>query len=276
MALLMVAAPPLVYLAAATRPVLVANPALTQTMAQAPLPPEPPPPAVAPVPQAAPLPPAPAFPLPSKAAFAGIAPPAPLAAPAPLAPPPPFAHSGQQPEPPEAPEPPQVRDDGDWMINNSGYSGMTFAVVSGRSVYMNGSNDDAETVRALRSKSGSDFIWFRHDGNSYVIRDAATVKNALGLYAGMDELGRQQDELGRQQDELGRKQDAERERVLHEKLSNEVTTGQPSAMPAMTRCAVATALAPGARKIASEAAGAPLKRLKVSDDCAPSSTRATS
>ena len=93
------------------------------------------------------------------------------------------------------------------MINNS-YAGMSFAVVSGRSVIMNGSNDDADVVRALRDKIGGDFIWFRHDGNSYVIRDAAIVKNAQGLYAGMDELSRQQDELGRQQDALGRKQDA--------------------------------------------------------------------
>jgi len=201
-ALLTVAALPLAYLAAVTRPVLVANPAPAQ--AQAPMPPEAPPPsAVAPVPQVPPLPPAPAVARAPRATFAGVAPPAPLAAPAP---PPPFALSGQEPEPPEAPEPPQGGD-GDWMINN-GYDGVSFAVVSGKSVIMNGANDDADTVRDLRDKFGGNFIWFRHDGNSYVIRDAAIVSNARGLYAGMDELSRQQDELGRQQDELGRKQDA--------------------------------------------------------------------
>ncbi len=196
-ALLALPALPLVYLTAVTRPVLVANPLTGQPAAQFPAPPAPPSPAVPPLSPVAPL-----------ARVASSLPPVPAAPHAPLAPAaplPPPAWAGQ-PEPPEPPEPPQGGDDGDWMINNA-YEGMSFAVVSGKSVMMNGSDDDADTVRALRKKIGSDFIWFIHDGNSYVIRDAATVERAQQLYAPMDELGRQQDELGRQQDELGRKQD---------------------------------------------------------------------
>jgi beta-lactamase regulating signal transducer with metallopeptidase domain len=175
---------------------------------------------------------APASPLPPPAPFSVMVHPAPMAHMAVAAPPAPAGPIGPtapigptgpgawavppvparvpgwaaQSEPPEAPEPPQGGDDGDWRINNE-HQGMTFAVVSGRSVMMNGSSDDADEVRALRSKIGADFIWFIHDGNSYVIRDAATVKNAQRLYAPMDELGRRQDELGRQQDALGQKQD---------------------------------------------------------------------
>lgn len=122
--------------------------------------------------------------------------------PAPPAPPPAWS---QGPEPPEPPEPPQGGDD-NWTINNV-HEGMTFAVVHGNSVMMNGSGDDRDEVRDLQKKIGGDFIWFIHAGNSYVIRDSAMVERALQLYAPMDELGRQQDELGRQQDALGRKQD---------------------------------------------------------------------
>ena len=198
---------PLLYLAAATRPVLVASPSTLAATGQWPAPAPPAPPAVAPVAPEAPPAPPPRF---SPVATPMLAPPAPpphispVATPMPAPPAPPPAWS-QGPEPPEPPEPPQGGDD-NWTINNV-HEGMTFAVVHGNSVMMNGSGDDRDEVRDLQKKIGGDFIWFIHAGNSYVIRDSAMVERALQLYAPMDELGRQQDELGRQQDALGRKQD---------------------------------------------------------------------
>ena len=52
---------------------------------------------------------------------------------------------------------------------------MDFAIVSGKSVAMNGSEDDRDEVESLRKKINGDFIWFIHNGESYIIRDAATV-----------------------------------------------------------------------------------------------------
>lgn len=208
LALLALAAVPLLYVAAATRPVLVASPAARAAGAQWPAPP--PPPATVAAPAPAPMPPgAPPAPPARMKPMAGVmpAPPAPYAAVAPVAPIPPPGWA-QEPEPPEPSEPPPPKggDDNDWMINNV-HEGMTFAIVHGKSVMMNGSGDDQDEVRTLQKKIGGDFIWFIHGGNSYVIRDSAMVERALQLYAPMDELARQQDELGRQQDELGRKQD---------------------------------------------------------------------
>jgi bla regulator protein blaR1 len=203
------AAAPLLWLTAATRPVLVASPAVAlQQEAQWPAPPPPP---AAPV--IAPLAPtAPVAPVVGSVRVATVAPPvpaipsAPVVAPRAPVPPPTGWQEPAPPEPPEPPEPPPAADDDDWTINNF-HDGMTFAIVHGDSVMMNGSGDDQDEVRDLQKKIGGDFIWFIHAGNSYVIRDASVVAHARQLYAPMEELGRQQDELGRQQDVLGRKQD---------------------------------------------------------------------
>jgi predicted nucleic acid-binding Zn-ribbon protein len=63
-------------------------------------------------------------------------------------------------------------------------------------------------VRSLQKKIPGDFIWFIHNGESYVIRDAGVVRTAKQLYAPMDELGRKQEALGKQQEALGEQQEA--------------------------------------------------------------------
>jgi len=85
---------------------------------------------------------------------------------------------------------------------------MDFAIVSGKSVAMNGSEDDRDEVESLRKKINGDFIWFIHNGESYIIRDAATVKAARELYSPVEELGRKQEALGKQQEALGEQQEA--------------------------------------------------------------------
>jgi chromosome segregation ATPase len=85
---------------------------------------------------------------------------------------------------------------------------MEFAIVSGKSVNINGSSDDRDEVRSLQKKIPGDFIWFIHNGESYVIRDAGVVQTAKRLYAPMEELGRKQEALGKQQEALGEQQEA--------------------------------------------------------------------
>lgn len=86
--------------------------------------------------------------------------------------------------------------------------GMDFAIVSaGQGMIMNGSGDDRNAAESLKSKIQGDFIWFVHDGSSYVIRDAATVRTARQLYQPMEALDRRQEALGRQQEALGQQQE---------------------------------------------------------------------
>jgi len=84
-----------------------------------------------------------------------------------------------------------------------------FVIVSGSgdSFTMSGMNGDDEHVRELRKTIADDFIWFRRDGKSYIIRDQDTVRRAKSFWAPQAELGKQQEELGRQQEELGRQQE---------------------------------------------------------------------
>jgi len=64
-----------------------------------------------------------------------------------------------------------------------------------------------EQLEKARQMAHGDFLWFTHQGKSYVIDDPATVASIEAMYKPMEELGRRQEELGRQQEELGRQQE---------------------------------------------------------------------
>lgn len=86
-------------------------------------------------------------------------------------------------------------------------SGNTYISVSGNSESY-GTDHPSEFVEFLQEKISGDFIWFRRDGKSYVIRDAATIKRAMDFFAAVQELDKKQEELGKQQEALGEKQEA--------------------------------------------------------------------
>ena len=104
------------------------------------------------------------------------------------------------------------------------YSDDTFAIVSGKyyvsvssshtSISTDGSGGVADSdgdsgfVNSLRRSFPGDFIWFIRSGKAYIIRDAATIKQAMDFFAPAQELGRQQEALGKQQEALGAQQDA--------------------------------------------------------------------
>ena len=184
-------AAPLVYLTAATHPVLVGDllPASSVSLTQEPRE----------------TPPAPATPT-----APGEAPAAPASPPAPPAPPlvPANPLAVPHPESLNTPQTSDSQDDDNNWIFNGGHKGMDFAIVKGKSIMVSGSEDDRDTVRSLEKKISGDFIWFVHNGQSYVIRDAETVRTAQKLYEPMEELGKKQAVLGKQQEELGRQQEA--------------------------------------------------------------------
>lgn len=90
--------------------------------------------------------------------------------------------------------------------------GESYALISGKDKehisfsgdWMEGRREELDKARRI---AHGDFLWFTHDGKSYVVDDPAVVSNLLVLYKPMDDLGRQQEELGKQQEELGRQQE---------------------------------------------------------------------
>ena len=65
---------------------------------------------------------------------------------------------------------------------------------------VSGSEDDAEHARSLRSKISGDFIWFEHDGRSYIIRDQAIVNRAKQLWAQRGDSAKQQELQAKEQE----------------------------------------------------------------------------
>jgi beta-lactamase regulating signal transducer with metallopeptidase domain len=93
--------------------------------------------------------------------------------------------------------------------NDDDDSDQRFVIVSQDSdrLIMSGMIEDAKHVEKLKKQISGDFIWFTRDEKSYVIRDKATLDRVKKLWAGEDELDKQQEELGRQQEVLGKQQE---------------------------------------------------------------------
>ena len=99
--------------------------------------------------------------------------------------------------------------------NYADSDGEQFTIVSGNSTVSVSSDNftittdgNSNVASSLRRSFPGDFIWFVRDGKSYIIRDPATIKQAMDLFAPARELGRQQEALGKQQEALGAQQEA--------------------------------------------------------------------
>lgn len=62
-------------------------------------------------------------------------------------------------------------------------------------VTMSGSSDDAGEIEAVRARIDRDFLWFRRDGQAWVVRDADTLRKAREAWAPAEALGRQMEGL---------------------------------------------------------------------------------
>ena len=129
-------------------------------------------------------------------------PPSPEAMTAPTAPQAPVA-----PIDPMAPRAPRAPHRG--VIYHDSDDDESFAIVQAngnKTIHING-NHDEEIARARRTHPGN-FIWFEHDGKSYVIDDPAFVAQAEKMFKNDPELERKQAELDRQQKVLNEKMEA--------------------------------------------------------------------
>jgi beta-lactamase regulating signal transducer with metallopeptidase domain len=112
---------------------------------------------------------------------------------------------------PAVPAMPAAGDWGAWdtYANQFGpywFWGPHFAIVTKGSGHLivNGSAEDAEHARALRSKIHGDFIWFEHDGKSYIIRNQAIVDRAKKIWAPRGDAAKLHQELQAKQQELSK------------------------------------------------------------------------
>jgi len=71
------------------------------------------------------------------------------------------------------------------------------------STSMSGSMDDIKHARAVRNGQEA-LLYVREGGDAFVIRDAATLRQAKAIFKPQEELGERQGELGRQQGALGK------------------------------------------------------------------------
>lgn len=188
-------------------------------------------PAAVPAPAAAPAPPdEPGQPvIPSGAAQAPhppATPGAPTPATAPAAPSPDVAPL--PPLAPVAPLPPnpdgmEVEDSPDTLVSNDdqdlkGYTygfsdnGESYAIIEGpgSDVTFSGSWDGERRaeIAAARKISKGPFLWFTHEGKSYLVTDPAIVAKIRAMYKPMEALGQQQEALGKQMEELSHQQEA--------------------------------------------------------------------
>jgi hypothetical protein len=101
--------------------------------------------------------------------------------------------------------------------NSNGYAyhfsdnGDSYAIIEGSGDDITFSGDwnggrKAE-LDAARKVAKGPFLWFTHDGKSYIVTDPAIVAKIRAMYKPMEALGQQQEALGKQQEELGRQQE---------------------------------------------------------------------
>jgi hypothetical protein len=92
-----------------------------------------------------------------------------------------------------------------WHFSEDGDS---YAIVAGPGQKLtfsgNWSEDREDEIDAARKVANGPFLWFSHDGKSYIVTDPAIVESIRALYKPIQELGRQQGELGKQQEALGK------------------------------------------------------------------------
>lgn len=114
----------------------------------------------------------------------------------PVPPPPPPPAPPAPPAPPKAPK---------HTMSWNDHDGDPWILLHGDSATMSGSTDDIRHAKAVRH-GDEDVLWFRRDGQAYVIRDAATLTALKEAFRPQIALGEKQGELGAQQGRLGAKQ----------------------------------------------------------------------
>ncbi len=116
-----------------------------------------------------------------------------------------YAKADMPPPPPPPPPPPAPPKPPQRTMSWSDNDGEPWILLHGDSATMSGSTDDIRHAKAAR-QGGEDVLWFRRDGQAYVIRDAATLSALKEAFRPQIALGEKQADLGAEQGKLGAKQ----------------------------------------------------------------------
>jgi beta-lactamase regulating signal transducer with metallopeptidase domain len=89
--------------------------------------------------------------------------------------------------------------------------GESYALITGKDQQHVNFSGEFHTGRGsdldkAKKMAHGDFLWFTHEGKSYVVDDPAIIAQIQAMYRPMEELSRREQELGKQQQELGRLQ----------------------------------------------------------------------
>ncbi|WP_141330283.1 M56 family metallopeptidase [Myxococcus sp. AB025B] len=118
-------------------------------------------------------------------------------APRPPTPPTPMMAMAGGPPAPKPPRPPEPLDD------DSGY-----VLLSGDSATMNGSMVDLQLAKMFKDKKGGELLYVRRKGETFLLRDAATLKTVREALNDVRTAGEAQGKVGERQGALGREQGA--------------------------------------------------------------------
>ena len=103
--------------------------------------------------------------------------------------------------------------------------GTHYAVVNENeqdSIQFTGNYDEIKGVRELRSELGGNFVWFRRDGQAYVIRDPAVVARVQQAWAPTKPVGEKMEVLGGRMEVHGKKMEA-----LGSRMEAQAKQGEP-------------------------------------------------
>jgi beta-lactamase regulating signal transducer with metallopeptidase domain len=91
-----------------------------------------------------------------------------------------------------------------------GASDQPYALVRAgeRGISGSGNNADWKAIEAARRAIPGEFLWFRHDGKGYVVRDAGVVAKVTEAWAPVRRLGDDMDVYGREMDQHGKAMEA--------------------------------------------------------------------
>lgn len=85
-------------------------------------------------------------------------------------------------------------------------NGDSWAILDGpvKNFAISGEGASKEQLELAQRMAKGPFLWFTHEGKSYIVDDPAILAQIKGLYNPMQEIGRQQKELAVQEGVLGR------------------------------------------------------------------------
>jgi hypothetical protein len=92
------------------------------------------------------------------------------------------------------------------VVAGSLHHGDSYILRLGNTTFMSGDGMSISELKTLQSRYGKRFLWFRHDGKTYVSYDDVVLDRATALTQPQQQLGSSQGALGMKQAELGEAQ----------------------------------------------------------------------